>query len=546
MNKKIVFLFVFLICLTLSAAVSASVDAVYDDTSGRVSIILTLPEKPQHCFGIVCAKLPEDAEPELKAMFEEYLPVTYFNILTDAEGRASYVFEFAPDAPNGTYTVLVTDGVTKDTAVFRRYSEEICRQNIEILNKETDKEKFKELFYKMLGDDMLPVSEDDVPPESKDKAASIMFSVKPSGTMLFKETFGKAVLLAQYSLTDKDSMIGFIKKNAKKLGLEPKYLDEMTSAQKLYFAERFAGSDISSLSAFEDEYYTDIALSWASKPSNYTDIRKAVSTFGQVKADLEGDYAALSDKAQVFKNMTDREYRTKEELLDEFAKQVEEVKKSGAKGNSKGSAGGSKGSGGEGGAPVGSSGGSTPAEKSVQYTEFSDINDVPWASEAIADLHKKGIISGDGSGGFSPLRNITRSEFVKMLVGAFGLEDKNAVSPFSDTDPGAWDCIYIASAYKYGLIKGKTSDVFGGADLITREDMTLILYRLAARLGMEFGGETQFSDSDQISEYAREAVAKMASGGIVRGDGERFDPKANAQRAQCAVMIFRLLERAGA
>lgn len=38
----------------------------------------------------------------------------------------------------------------------------------------------------------------------------------------------------------------------------------------------------------------------------------------------------------------------------------------------------------------------------------------------------------------------------------------------------------------------------------------------------------------------------MASGGIVRGDGERFDPKANAQRAQCAVMIFRLLERAGA
>ena len=54
--------------------------------------------------------------------------------------------------------------------------------------------------------------------------------------------------------------------------------------------------------------------------------------------------------------------------------------------------------------------------------------------------------------------------------------------------------------------------------------------------------EVAFVDDAEIEPYALEAVAAIASVGIISGkDGNRLDPKGNATRAEVATMLHRLV-----
>ena len=51
--------------------------------------------------------------------------------------------------------------------------------------------------------------------------------------------------------------------------------------------------------------------------------------------------------------------------------------------------------------------------------------------------------------------------------------------------------------------------------------------------------DSSFTDADQISEYAQDAVYTLANAGIINGMGDgTFAPKANATRAQASVIIY--------
>jgi len=175
---------------------------------------------------------------------------------------------------------------------------------------------------------------------------------------------------------------------------------------------------------------------------------------------------------------------------------------------------------------------------------FSDLESVPWAKESIEALAAKGIVSGVGDGTFRPDNNVTRAEFIKMLIMAFDLVDENAVSTFNDVKEGMWYYKPIASAEELGIVKGKGDGTFGINEHITREDMAVMVYRTSLILGMNLStgsGEVPFMDKEDIASYALEAVAAMHEKGIIKGIGDNmFAPKNNATRAEAAVLIYRL------
>ena len=181
-------------------------------------------------------------------------------------------------------------------------------------------------------------------------------------------------------------------------------------------------------------------------------------------------------------------------------------------------------------------------EDEVVY--FSDLQSVPWAKESIEALAAKGIVNGPGDGTFRPNNKVTRAEFIKMLMTAFDLVDKNAKSTFSDVKAGMWYYEAVASAEKLGIVKGKGDGSFGVNEQITRQDMAVMVYRTSLILGMNLkdgSGEVRFVDKGDISAYALEAVAVMQENGIINGIGDnRFAPENNATRAEAAVIIYRL------
>ena len=67
-----------------------------------------------------------------------------------------------------------------------------------------------------------------------------------------------------------------------------------------------------------------------------------------------------------------------------------------------------------------------------QQTDFTDIEKGTPTDEAVSYLAKYGIINGFGDGTFGPDQNVTRAQFVKIIVCAFGLYDSEAECNFRD------------------------------------------------------------------------------------------------------------------
>ena len=176
--------------------------------------------------------------------------------------------------------------------------------------------------------------------------------------------------------------------------------------------------------------------------------------------------------------------------------------------------------------------------------KFQDLGGVSWAAEAIRELHKLGIVNGKTETTYDPNGNVTREEFIKMLILAFTLTDQSAQTSFSDVEAGAWYYPYVATAEKLGITSGMGDGSFGVGANITREDMAVFLYKTALLKGISLEGDKSFADASEISDYALESVSRLAAEGIINGVGENlFAPNANATRAESAKMIYGILQR---
>ena len=204
------------------------------------------------------------------------------------------------------------------------------------------------------------------------------------------------------------------------------------------------------------------------------------------------------------------------------------------------------GGGGGGGISGGSPEGSFIGMQGGASAVFNDIAGVSWAQEAILSLYSKGIISGYGDGSFAPQNNIKREEFVTIAVSAFYKDAQAGECGFSDVAEGAWYYKNIAIASNNGIISGIGGDLFGVGRNITRQDMAVILFRIAGdRLNMPENHEL-FSDDNDIADYAKEAVYALKAAGVINGvSADEFAPRKNATRAETAVMIYRFINLIG-
>lgn len=184
----------------------------------------------------------------------------------------------------------------------------------------------------------------------------------------------------------------------------------------------------------------------------------------------------------------------------------------------------------------------TPEENTDETTEqiFADVPASHWASLYINNLYEKGIVNGSGDGLFQPDNNITREEFVKMLLLGMGVEISSESVPFADVDTNEWYAPYVATAYQLGIINGIDDENFGIGQLISRQDMAVMADRILQNVGIVSSDSEmiQYTDNDQIAGYAVEAVQNLADLNVMNGDTDnRFNPEANATRAESAKIV---------
>ena len=118
---------------------------------------------------------------------------------------------------------------------------------------------------------------------------------------------------------------------------------------------------------------------------------------------------------------------------------------------------------------------------------------------------------------------------------------------FRDVRISDWYYDYVMRAYNAGIVTGMDDNSFMPDREITRQDMAVMLYRLAKLLGKASDAElSSFADFDTISDYAKEGVSFLKQRGIVSGDETgSFKPNDSATRAEAAQMIYKFIQIIG-
>lgn len=483
-----------------------------------------------------------------------FMKKTYVNtVFTDEQGKYNFVYKLGEQ--NKYYTAMVSEPGNEEISVVSIYapSQELESGFLAYVNS-ADKEKMLEILKDEEYKDILIGNRSDfnqINDEASLKKLAEALS-EESGYSSFTEFENKLTLLCAVMLTN--SMTDA--KEARKLAE-----DKLNLSESELFGNYNAFSEDIKNRVFErildmefddyDEYMNGfeecifLECVYGEKySSNMTELIK--SNEKRFDFNLDG-YSKYADK--VNKNLYGKNFKNMDAFKAELKSELNNAKNNS---NNTGS-GGNGGGGGGAGSSAGSTsydiiiptGNPTKTEVPEKTGYFDDLENAQWAAEAINALAEKGVVAGKGERQFSPMDNIKREEFVRMVVNAFGLEAADGEINFKDVAEDAWYYNDIKIAYTLGIISGTDENNFGTGKLITRQDMAAILYRISEKLEMNFESDDElFADDDIIAGYAKEAVYVLKHESVVSGMGEnRFEPLKNATRAQAAKMIFEMINR---
>lgn len=178
---------------------------------------------------------------------------------------------------------------------------------------------------------------------------------------------------------------------------------------------------------------------------------------------------------------------------------------------------------------------------------FKDIKAETWYRNAVSFIAARGITDGIGNGMFGGEKNLTRAEFLVMLMRAYQIApDANASANFADAG-NTYYTGYLAAAKRLGISDGIGGNKFAPDKTITRQEMFTLLYNAlksidelpSAKTGKAF---TSFDDSSNVAQWAKEAIKSLTEAGIINGVNGRLDPYGTAKRSESAQTLYNLLK----
>ena len=215
--------------------------------------------------------------------------------------------------------------------------------------------------------------------------------------------------------------------------------------------------------------------------------------------------------------------------------------------------------------------------QSVLAASFNDIKG-HWAETTIVTIADKGIVNGVTNTQFMPDGEVTRAQYLKMIMEATGLKTAPVRrGECLDANNGQWYGPYLQSALDAGLIpepmvagykeevkyeldengnaissKVIYSGAFNGELPITREEMAILIANFIAVAGnyadmdsyMDATGNIYLKNSFSDCVGRDEAIDQLYALEIIGGrDGVIFEPDALVSRQEAAAFMTRVADK---
>ena len=191
-----------------------------------------------------------------------------------------------------------------------------------------------------------------------------------------------------------------------------------------------------------------------------------------------------------------------------------------------------------------------PASGLVATAAYNDVkNDTSWFYPGVQYCLSYGLMSGMGNGSFAPGEYATRAQAAQILYNLHGNPEVSGGTPFTDVPEGAWYQKAVTWAHSVGIVNGVTATTFSPNANITRQDFVLMLMRYLNNVRMVDRTWTpddlsRFVDAGSVGSWAldamKDAVAINAISGVTVDGSLYIQPARNATRAEAAkiLMVF--------
>ena len=176
---------------------------------------------------------------------------------------------------------------------------------------------------------------------------------------------------------------------------------------------------------------------------------------------------------------------------------------------------------------------------------YVDVTETDWFYDSVYYNYDAGTMTGMDETHFGPYHTLSRAQFALILYRMEGKPEVDTESPFRDISGAEWYGQAVLWAQENGIVTGYLDGNFGPADIITREQMAVMMYRYAKYKGYDVSAEgdyTTFEDAQSVSGFAQDAMDWVVGMQIITGkEGNLLDPVAGTARAEAAVIIHRFM-----
>ena len=184
-----------------------------------------------------------------------------------------------------------------------------------------------------------------------------------------------------------------------------------------------------------------------------------------------------------------------------------------------------------------------PEKNELTEETFGDVKEDDWYYPGVKYVYENGLFQGTDNG-FEPASNMTRAMIVTVLYRLAGEEETTGENVFSDVSSDAWYTQSIIWAAEENIIGGVAEGLFAPNENLTREQLAVILFRFAKRIGLDTEDIVQdlssYEDAGDISSYATDAMQYAVATGLIQGRTQtEIAPKASITRAEVATILMR-------
>ena len=176
---------------------------------------------------------------------------------------------------------------------------------------------------------------------------------------------------------------------------------------------------------------------------------------------------------------------------------------------------------------------------------FTDVGQGAWYYDDVAYVYQNRLFHGDSPTRFAPEDKMQRCMMTTVLHRMAGEPTVNYSALFRDIPDGQWYTAGTVWAGSLGVVSGVEPSRFDPFSHVTRQEIVVILYRYAQRMGYDVSASANlsgFGDAGAVASWGQQAVSWAVGSGILNGSNGLLLPNGDATRAEVAAILHRFTD----